>query len=65
MTEAHQPHSRIPFPLGGPSIDPLGYSFIVQAAKLASCPENCITPVGLAFSKGKLYVSSDLTGEVS
>ncbi|KAF8062408.1 hypothetical protein FPV67DRAFT_1452256 [Lyophyllum atratum] len=39
------------------------YSFIIQAKDLASCPGTCITPAGLAFSGGRLFFSSVLTGE--
>lgn len=43
-----------------------GYSFVVQAADLSKCLEECIRPVGIAFdSKGQMFVSSDATGEVS
>jgi glucose/arabinose dehydrogenase len=42
-----------------------GYQFLVQAANLTSCPGTCIRPVGLGFDKdGKLFVSSDSSGEV-
>ncbi|KAF8056905.1 hypothetical protein FPV67DRAFT_1677661 [Lyophyllum atratum] len=40
------------------------YSFIIQAKDLASCPGTCITPAGLAFSGGRLFFSSVLTGEL-
>ena len=47
----------------------LGYEFLVQAANLTACTVAgaCIRPVGLSFepSKGRLFVSSDTTGEVS
>ena len=44
----------------------LGYQFLIQAANLTTCPGSCIRPVGLAFGKdGRLYVSSDSSGEVS
>jgi hypothetical protein len=44
----------------------LGYQFLIQATNLTTCPGSCIRPVGLAFGKdGRLYVSSDTSGEVS
>jgi len=56
---------NVPFPIKKVSSTPLGYSFIVQAKDLNSCPGSCIRPVGLAFSAdGKLYVSSDSSGEL-
>jgi hypothetical protein len=43
----------------------LGYNFLIQAADLTACPENCLRPVGLVFGKDdRLYVTSDATGEV-
>jgi len=42
----------------------LGYTFLIQATNMTSCPGKCIRP-GLAFgSDNCLYVSSDATGEV-
>ncbi|TFK61256.1 soluble quino protein glucose dehydrogenase [Pluteus cervinus] len=42
-----------------------GYSFLVQATNLTACPGQCIRPVGLQFdTEGRLFVSSDATGEV-
>jgi hypothetical protein len=59
---------RVPFndlqPVAAPSSN-AGYSFLVQATNLTSCPGTCIRPVGLAFSKsGRLFVSSDSSGEL-
>lgn len=45
--------------------DKKGYEFVIQASDLNSCPSACIRPVGLDFdSFGRLFVSSDATGEV-
>ena len=61
--------TRIPWSGSGPvasSTAGNGYNFIVQAADLSRCQDECVRPVGLAFdSRGQLFVSSDTTGEVS
>lgn len=42
-----------------------GYTTIVGAPDVSQCPNGCIRPVGLAFDRlGRLFVSSDTTGEV-
>ncbi|KAI0348128.1 hypothetical protein BDW22DRAFT_1350278 [Trametopsis cervina] len=42
-----------------------GYSFLVQATNLNTCPGTCIRPVGLVFSSdGRLFVTSDSSGEL-
>ena len=42
-----------------------GYEFIAQAPDLTACPDGCFRPVALAFdSKGRLFGTSDSTGEV-
>jgi len=58
--------SSVPFPLNRTkSESALGYTFLIQATNMTSCPGKCIRPVGLAFgSDNCLYVSSDTTGEV-
>lgn len=57
--------ASVPFPPGANDVSKLGYSFLVQAELLNTCPGSCITPVGLAFGvDGRLYVSSTLSGEV-
>ena len=44
----------------------LGYEFVVHVPDLNVCPDACVRPVGLAFDgEGRLFVSSDSTGEVS
>lgn len=53
-----------------PQQDTSNYTYIVQAQNLTACIDpavdaGCIRPVGLAFGgDGKLYVSSDETGEL-
>lgn len=48
-----------------PSNSNTGYVDIVSNADTSRCPTNCFRPVGLAFdSKGRLWFSSDATGEV-
>lgn len=38
---------------------------VLSNANLDDCPENCFRPVGLAWdSGGRLYMTSDSTGEV-
>jgi len=38
---------------------------VVSNANLSACPDACFRPVGLAWdTKGRLYMSSDTTGEV-
>ena len=38
---------------------------IVSNPDLSACPSNCFRPVGLAWdSKGRLFMSSDSTGEI-
>ncbi|TFK61401.1 soluble quino protein glucose dehydrogenase [Pluteus cervinus] len=42
-----------------------GYEYVVQAPDMNACPSGCIRPVGLEFDQlGRLFVSSDATGEV-
>lgn len=48
-----------------PSNSTTGYIDIVSNADLTQCPTHCFRPVGLAFdSAGRLWFSSDSTGEV-
>jgi hypothetical protein len=60
---------RVPFTKNAPTAlasSNVGYEFIVQAANLTTCPGTCIRPVGLVFGKdGRLFVTSDSSGEVS
>ena len=38
---------------------------IVSNSNLSACPSNCFRPVGLAWdAQGRLYMSSDSTGEI-
>jgi hypothetical protein len=38
---------------------------IMENTNIGSCPNSCFRPVGLDFdSKGRLFVSSDSTGEI-
>jgi hypothetical protein len=38
---------------------------VVSNADLTKCPSNCFRPVGLAWdTQGRLYMSSDSTGEI-
>lgn len=38
---------------------------IVSNPNLSACPQNCFRPVGLAWdSQGRLFMSSDATGEI-
>ncbi|CAE6424975.1 unnamed protein product [Rhizoctonia solani] len=59
---------RIPFNNSVPaaSVDSRnGYETVVAAPDLSRCPNGCIRPVGLAFDRlGRLFVSSDTTGEI-
>lgn len=42
-----------------------GFDYIFQASDLSKCPGGCVRPVGLDFdSRGRLFGSSDTTGEV-
>ena len=58
---------RIPWN-GGPAASAdsrNGYETIVGAPNLSECPNGCIRPVGLAFDRlGRLFISSDTTGEI-
>ncbi|KAF8529670.1 hypothetical protein BU17DRAFT_36439 [Hysterangium stoloniferum] len=69
----HGSFSRIPptgygvvhVPFSGPDLSTENISFMIQVTDLAPCPGHCIRPVGLAFGiDGRLYVSSDGSGEV-
>jgi glucose/arabinose dehydrogenase len=38
---------------------------VMENSNIGACPFNCFRPVGLAFDdKGRLYVSSDQSGEI-
>lgn len=60
--------SAIPFSNGGPVADSTsttGYVDIISNADNNQCPDKCFRPVGLAFdSQGRLFFSSDSTGEI-
>ncbi|KAF8595240.1 soluble quino protein glucose dehydrogenase [Ceratobasidium sp. AG-I] len=60
---------RVPFRNGRPVAKPssgTGYETVVGAPNTAACPDGCIRPVGLLFDNlGRLFVTSDTTGEVS
>ncbi|KDQ17343.1 hypothetical protein BOTBODRAFT_53460 [Botryobasidium botryosum FD-172 SS1] len=59
---------RVPFSSGAPvasASSTTGYAFVLQAPDLSKCPNGCARPVGLSFDQfGRLFVSSDTTGEV-
>ncbi|KAG9097319.1 hypothetical protein FRC07_010805 [Ceratobasidium sp. 392] len=59
---------RIPFSNSSPTAAPdsrTGYEDLVAVPDVTKCPGGCIRPVGLAFDRlGRLFVSSDTTGEV-
>jgi hypothetical protein len=43
----------------------VGYETVIGASDVSQCPDGCIRPVGLAFDRlGRLFVSSDTTGEI-
>ena len=58
----------IPFQNGEPVAAPnnnTATTDIFSNADNSKCPQNCFRPVGIAFdSQGRLYVSSDATGEI-
>lgn len=60
--------SVIPFENGEPVAAPdnnTATTDILANADNSVCPQNCFRPVGIAFdSKGRLFVSSDATGEI-
>lgn len=60
--------SMLPFQNGEPvakSNNNTAITDIFGNADNSVCPNNCFRPVGLAFdSKGRLFVSSDATGEI-
>ncbi|KAG9074603.1 hypothetical protein FS749_013810 [Ceratobasidium sp. UAMH 11750] len=48
-----------------PANSQTGYETILGAPDVSKCPGGCVRPVGLAFDRlGRLFVSSDTTGEV-
>ncbi|KAF8707850.1 pyrroloquinoline quinone binding, partial [Rhizoctonia solani] len=59
---------RIPWNNGAPAASAdsrNGYETVVGAPDLSQCPNGCIRPVGVAFDRlGRLFVSSDTTGEI-
>ncbi|KAK0643959.1 soluble quino protein glucose/sorbosone dehydrogenase [Cercophora newfieldiana] len=60
---------KIPFGADGQPVAPLtsrsAATTIMENANTGSCPTGCFRPVGLAFDKkGRLFVSSDSTGEI-
>ncbi|KAG8737248.1 hypothetical protein FRC10_008398 [Ceratobasidium sp. 414] len=59
---------RIPWSGSAPSAPAnsrTGYETVVGAPDVTKCPDGCVRPVGLAFDRlGRLFVSSDTTGEV-
>ena len=60
--------STIPFQDGEPiaaSDNDTSYTDIVANADNSACPQSCFRPVGIAFdSQGRLFFSSDATGEI-
>ena len=60
--------SVIPFQNGEPLAAPdnkTAVTDIFANVDNSVCPQNCFRPVGIAFdSKGRLFVSSDATGEI-
>ena len=60
--------STIPFANGEPvakSDNNTSYTDIFANADNKACPDNCFRPVGIAIDgKGRLFVSSDATGEI-
>jgi len=60
--------SVIPFHDGEPLATPdnnTAVTDIFANVDNSVCPQNCLRPVGIAFdSKGRLFVSSDATGEI-
>ncbi|KAI0094531.1 hypothetical protein BDY19DRAFT_913248 [Irpex rosettiformis] len=60
---------RVPFSNSHPTANRFsnaGYTFLIQATNLTSCPGTCIRPVGIVFSEqgDKLFVTSDSSGEL-
>ena len=60
--------SVIPFENGEPIATPQNNTVateILANADNSVCPKHCLRPVGIAFdSEGRLFVSSDATGEI-